>query len=74
MVCFSHSIEQQKHFIIAKLSIWVWCGIAIMNRQIGLLVYIILLLVYIRLLTNRLHGKAAEICWLTARTPNKVLL
>ena len=45
MVRFSPSIEQQKHFIIAKLMIWVWCGVAIMNR---------------RLLTNHLHGKAAE--------------
>ena len=32
--------------------IWVWYGVAIMNRQI----------VYRRLLTNRLHGKAAEAC------------
>ena len=30
-VRFSPSIEQQKHFIIAKSTIWVWCGVAIMN-------------------------------------------
>ena len=51
MVHFSPSIEQrQKHFIIAKLTLWVWCGVAIMNGQI-------VLHVYRRLLTNRLHGK-----------------
>ena len=34
MVRFSHSIEKRKHFIIAKLTIWVWCGVAIINGQI----------------------------------------
>ena len=28
------SLEQGKHFIIAKVTIWVWCGVAIMNKQI----------------------------------------
>ena len=32
MVRFSPSIEQRKHFIIVKLTIWVWCGVAIMNE------------------------------------------
>ena len=31
MVHFSPRIEQQKHFIIMKLTIWVWCGVTIMN-------------------------------------------
>ena len=53
MVRFSPSIEQRKHFIIAKLTIWVWCGVTIMNGQI--------ICVYRGLLTNRLHGKAAEL-------------
>ena len=57
MVHFSPSIEQQKHFTIAKLIIWVWCGVTIKNGQI----------VYIRLLKNRLHGKAAEQCWANSR-------
>ena len=34
MVHFSPSIEQQKHFIIVKLMIWVWHCVAIMNGQI----------------------------------------
>ena len=55
MVCLNPSIEQQKHFIIAELTIWVWCGVAIMKGQI---VYP----VYRPLLTDRLHGKAAELC------------
>ena len=29
--CFSPSIEQRKYFIVVKLTIWVWCGEAIMN-------------------------------------------
>ena len=29
MVRFSPIIEQQKKFIIAKLMIWVWCGVTI---------------------------------------------
>ena len=39
----------KNNFTIAKLTIWVWCGVAIMFS-------------YRCLLTNRLHGKAAEIC------------
>ena len=34
--------------------VWVWCGVAIMERKNRLRVYR-------RLLTNRLHGKAAEL-------------
>ena len=37
MARFSSSIEQRKHFIIAKLTIWMWCGIAIMKGQIACL-------------------------------------
>ena len=48
MVPFSPSIEKQKQFIIVKLKIWVWC-----SRPLH---------VYRHLLTNRLHGKAAELC------------
>ena len=50
MVRFSPSIEQRKQFYNCKAIIWVWCGVAIMNALSR------------RLLTNRLHGKAAEIC------------
>ena len=32
MVHFSPSIEQRKHFIIAKLTIWVWCSVAMYNE------------------------------------------
>ena len=38
MVRFSRSIEQQKHFIIVKLTVWVWCGVAIVNGQIDYMV------------------------------------
>ena len=35
MFCFSCSIEQRKQiFIAAKLTVWVWCDVAIMNGQI----------------------------------------
>ena len=51
MAHFSPSIEQQKHFTIAKLTIWVWCGVDIMNRQ-----------VYKRWSTNHLNGEAAKLC------------
>ena len=54
MVCFSLSIEQRKHFIIVKLTIWVWCGVAVMNGQI---VYVF---------TYRLHG-TAELCLTNSR-------
>ena len=50
MIRFSPSIEQRKQFIIAKLTIWVWCGVAIMNGQI------------VYMFTDCLHGKAAELC------------
>ena len=53
MVHFSHSIERRKQFIIAKLTVWVWC---IYNERTNRL------RVYKCLLTNRLHGKAAELC------------
>ena len=56
MVRFSPSIEQQKHFIIAKLTIWVWCGVATYNEQTNGL------RVYRHLLANRLHCKAADLC------------
>ena len=59
MVCFSPSIEQQKQFYKFKandLSV-VW------SRYNGRIVYIC---VYRHLLTNRLHDKAAKLCWLTA--------
>ena len=42
-------LNSEKKFIIAKVTVWVWRGVAIMNGQI---VY-----VYRCLLTNCLHGK-----------------
>ena len=27
-------LKSESNFIIAKLTVWVWCGVAIMNRQI----------------------------------------
>ena len=56
MVRFSSSIEQRKHFIIIKLTDLsvVWCSYNDRTYR------------FIRcfrcLLTNRLHGKAAELC------------
>ena len=26
------ALNSEKKFIIAKLTVWVWCGVAIMNR------------------------------------------
>ena len=52
MVRFNPSIEQQKHSMIVKLMIWVWCGIAIMNGQ------------FIHVSTNKsLTWYAAELCF-----------
>ena len=31
MACFSCSIEQQNKFIVVKLTVWMRCGVAIMN-------------------------------------------
>ena len=48
-------LHSKNNFIIAKLTVWVWCGVTYnewTNR----------LSVYRRLLTNHLHGKAAEPC------------
>ena len=55
MVHFSHSIEQQKqiHSCEANSLGVVWCSY---NEQTNHL------RVYRHLLTNRLHGKAAELC------------
>ena len=47
-------LNSDNNFLIAKLTVWVWCGIAIMNGQI--------VCVYRRFLTNHLHVKAAELC------------
>ena len=51
MAHFSPSIEQQKHFII---TIWEWRGVATMDKSF--------LCVYRHLVTNCLHGTAAEPC------------
>ena len=53
MVHFSPSIQQQKRFIIAKPTIWVWCSY---NKRTKCLH------IYRCFLTNRLNGKAAELC------------
>ena len=55
MVRFSSSIEQQKHFIIAKLTDLgvVWCSY---NEPTNCLC------VYRCLLTKCLHGRAADLC------------
>ena len=55
MVCFSRSFEQRKQiysFEANSLGV-VWCSYNEWTNR---------LCVYRRLLTNRLHGKAAELC------------
>ena len=55
LLCFFNNLDSraglvlsmQKHFIIAKLTIWVWYGIAIMNRQI----------IYLHVFTDMLVNK-----------------
>ena len=49
-------LSSENNSIIAKLTIWVWCGVAAIDGRI------VCICVYRRLLTNHLHGKAAEIC------------
>ena len=43
-------VHCKNNFVIAKLTAWVWCGVAIMKRGI------------VYLFTDRLHVKAAELC------------
>ena len=50
-------LNSENNFIISKLRIWVWCGVAIMN---GRIIYVFTL--YKRLLANRLHSEAVELC------------
>ena len=44
-----------------KLMIWVWCGVRSYNERTNRF------RVYRRLLTNPLHGKAAELCLANSR-------
>ena len=53
-------LTSKNNFIIVKLTVWVWCGVAVINGQIDK--SFTCLHVYRCLLTNRLHGKAAELC------------
>ena len=59
-------LNSENNFIIAKLTIWVWCGVVwygvVWCGVVWCGVADKLLHVYRRLLTNRLHGKAAELC------------
>ena len=32
-------LTSENNFIIAKLTVWVWCGVAVMNGENGLRVY-----------------------------------
>ena len=52
--------EQQKQFYNWKLTVWVWCYSSYNERTNRLRVYR-------RLLTNRLLGKAAELCLANSR-------
>ena len=45
-------LSSENNFIIAKLTVWVWCSYNERTNRLR---------VYRRLLTNRLHGKAAKI-------------
>ena len=56
MVLLAIVLNSENKFIVVKLTVWVWCGVAIYNEWTNCLC------VYRRLLTNRLHGKAAELC------------
>ena len=53
MVHLAVVLNSENKFIVVKLIVWVWCSY---NEQTNHL------RVYRRLLTNRLHGKAAELC------------
>ena len=46
-IWFILAVVEQRKQIYAKLTVWVWCGVAYNYR---------------RLLTNCLHGKARELC------------
>ena len=50
-------LNGENKFIVAKLTVWVWCGVAIMKGQI----------VYAFIDANCLHGKAAELCLTNSR-------
>ena len=59
MVRFSCSVEQRKQIYSCEVNSFgvVWCGVAMVyNKQTNRL------RVYRHLLTNHLHGKAAELC------------
>ena len=49
-------LSSKNKLIVAKLAIWVWCGVATYNERTNPLH------VYRHFSTNRLHGKAAELC------------
>ena len=49
-------LNSKSKFIVAKLTVWVWCHVASYNKRTNRL------RVYSRLLTNHLHGKAAKLC------------
>ena len=54
MVCFNPRIEQRKHYNCEANDLGVvWCSYNERTNRLH---------VYRRLLTNRLHGKAAELC------------
>ena len=60
MVRYSCSIEQRKQFYYCKANslVVVWCNYNKWTNHLR---------IYRRLLTNHLHGKAAELCvWVTA--------
>ena len=50
-------LNSENNFIIVKLTVWAWCGVAIMNRQI---VYVFTCLQ--TLVNKSLYGKAAKLC------------
>ena len=46
-------LNSENNYIIVKLTVWMWCSYNERTNRLH---------VYRHLLTNRLHGKAAELC------------
>ena len=53
MVVLAIVLNSENNFVIAKLTVWVWCSYNERTNRLR---------VYRCFLTNRLHSKAAELC------------